>query len=68
MVLQIEIDRLNVYMLITSLEYAKAWYSRVVDFETGNVDIDQRVYWQRRINILNDIINQISLQDKGGLK
>ena len=68
MMIQIEIDRSNIFMLITSLEYAKGMYERLNDFELGNVDPDSKSYWQRRINILNDIINQISVQDKGGLK
>ena len=64
MMIQIEIDRSNIFMLITSLEYAKGMYERLNDFELGNVDPDSKSYWQRRINILNDIINQISVQDK----
>ena len=64
MMLQIEIDKSNIFMLITSLEYAKEMYARLQDFEQGNIDPDSKTYWQRRINILNDVINQISVQDK----
>ena len=64
MELKIEIDRMNLFILITSLEYAKNLNERILDFEFGNVDPDQKAYWQRRINILNDVINQISVQDR----